>query len=310
MRLIVGTRGSKLSLIQTKTVIQELRKKIPKLEIKVKIIETTGDQKIHDSLISIEEKGMFEKEIDEAVNRGDVDFAVHSMKDVPTLQPTKSTIVAVPERQSPYDVLVSRKHHGLSDLLNSSIIGTGSPRRMAQLHNMRADLEVKSIRGNVDTRLKKLDQGLYDAIIIAEAGLQRLNMEDRITERLSFEEFTPSAGQGALAVVANEDNDKVVEILKLVNHQPSMVSIIAEREFIKEIGGGCKVPLGAVSQIQNDKLLLNAVILTPDGKSKIQLRKVGDCTSPDRLGHKTAKEMLEMGAKHLIECWRYSNDRR
>lgn len=304
MKLTVGTRGSKLSLIQTDIVIQKLKEEAPELEIEVKIIKTTGNRVTHKPLISIKEKGIFEKEIDKAVLRGDIDFAVHSMKDVPIIQPPKTIIVAVPEREFPHDVLVSKDGLRLKDLPIKALAGTGSPRRIAQLRRVRPDLKVKSIRGNVDTRVRKLKQGLYDAIILAEAGLQRLKMQDCITERLSLKDFTPAPGQGALAVVAKEDNKKVIEVLKGVNHRPSMASVLAERAFIRKIGGGCKVPLGAIAQVQNNVLSLHASVLSPDGKTKIQNSKVGDPASPEELGFKVAQEILEIGAADLIQRWR------
>lgn len=304
MKLVVGTRGSKLSLIQTDTVIQKLKEKLPDLKIEIKIIKTTGDRITHKPLLLIKEKGIFEKDIDEAVLGGDVDFAVHSMKDVPTIQPPKTIIVAVPERGSPYDVLVSREGLRLKDLPGGAVIGTGSPRRAAQLHHVRPDLKVGSIRGNVDTRIRKLKQGLYDAVILAEAGLQRLNMQDCITERLSFEDFTPAPGQGALAVVAREDNEEVGKALRRVNHWPSMAATLAERAFVRKVGGGCKVPLGAVAQVQDGALSLQASVLSPDGKTKIQTSKTGDLASPEGLGLKVAQEILELGARTLIQRWR------
>jgi len=310
MKLTVGTRGSKLSLIQTGIVTQKLREEIPSLETEFKIIKTTGDKITYKPLISIKVKGIFEKEIDKAVFRGDIDFAVHSMKDVPVIQPPKTIIVAVPEREFPYDVLVSRGGLRLKDLPNKAFVGTASPRRIAQLLRVRPDLKVKSIRGNVDTRVRKLKQGPYDAIILAEVGLQRLNMQDHITERLSLEDFTPAPGQGALAVVAREDNKKAIEILKQINHWPSMASVFAERAFIREIGGGCKVPLGAFAQVRNNILSLYASVLSPDGKTKIEISKVGDPASPEKLGLKAAREISEIGAASLIERWRNLYERR
>ncbi|KYH42446.1 MAG: Porphobilinogen deaminase [Candidatus Bathyarchaeota archaeon B63] len=304
MKLTVGTRGSRLSLIQTESVIRRLRREIPELEVEVKIIKTTGDRITRRPLISIREKGIFEREIDKAVLRGDVDFAVHSMKDVPIIQPPRTVIVAVPERESAYDVLVSREGLGLKELPGGAVIGTGSPRRIAQLLRVRPDLRVKSIRGNVDTRVRKLKQGLYDAVILAEVGLQRLGMQDCITERLSLEDFTPAPGQGALAVVAREDNEKVIEALRLINHQPSMASVLAERAFIKEIGGGCRVPMGAFAQVQNNMLSIYAVVLSPDGRTRIQTSKKGDPEHPEELGVKAAREILEKGAASLIKRWR------
>jgi hydroxymethylbilane synthase len=310
VKLTVGTRGSNLSLIQTDVVIRKLKREISGLEIEVKVIKTTGDRMSNKPLLLIKEKGIFEKDIDKAVLRGDVDFAVHSMKDVPIIQPPKTLIVAVPERESPYDVLVSRDGMKLKDLPSGAVVGTGSPRRKAQLHHARPDLKVASIRGNVDTRVKKLKQGLYDAVILAEVGLQRLNMQDTITERLSLEEFTPAPGQGALAIVAREDNEKVNEVLRRINHWPSMAAVLAERAFIRKIGGGCKVPLGAIAQVKNGALSFYAAVLSPDGKTKIQTSKVGDLTSPEELGLKAAQEILRLGAESLVQHWRKLYEKR
>ncbi len=304
MKLTVGTRGSNLSLIQTDVIVKKLKKEISDLEIEVKVIKTTGNRITHKPLLLIKEKGIFEKDIDKAVLRRDVDFAVHSMKDVPTIQPPKTLIVAVPERESPYDVLVSRDGLRLKDLPSGAVVGTGSPRRKAQLHSVRPDLKVESIRGNVDTRVKKLKQGRYDAVVLAEAGLQRLSIQDNITERLPLEEFTPAPGQGALAVVTRKDNEKVNEVLRLVNHRPSMAAVLAERAFVRKIGGGCKVPLGAIAQVKNGALSLYTSILSPDGKTKIQTSKAGDLASPEELGLKAAQEILTLGAGNLIQYWR------
>ncbi|RLI47023.1 hydroxymethylbilane synthase [Candidatus Bathyarchaeota archaeon] len=304
VKLTVGTRGSNLSLIQTDIVVKKLKKEISDLEIEVKVIKTTGDRITSKPLLLIKEKGIFEKDIDKAVLRGDVDFAVHSMKDVPTVQPPKTIIVAVPERESPHDVLISRDGMKLKDLPSKAVVGTGSPRRKAQLHYARPDLKVESIRGNVDTRLRKLKQGLYDAVILAEAGLQRLNIQDVITERLPIEEFTPASGQGALAVVAREDNEEVNEVLRRINHWPSMAAVLAERAFVRKIGGGCKVPLGAIAQAKSGTLSLYVSVLSPDGKTKIQTSKTGDLAYPEELGLKVAQETLTLGAESLIRHWR------
>lgn len=309
MKLTVGTRGSRLSLIQTEDVIQKLREENSEIEMEVQVIRTTGDKVTSKPLISIKDKGIFEKEIDKAVLRGDVDIAVHSMKDVPTIRPPKIIILAVPERESPYDALVSREGLKLKALPNKAIIGTGSPRRKAQVLHMRSDIKVKHIRGNVDTRVRKLDEGFYDAIILAEAGLQRLDMQDCITQRLSLEDFTPAPGQGALAVVGRQDDKKVIEVLKPINHWPSMASVLAERSFVKEIGGGCRVPLGAFAEVRNNRLLLHASVLSPEGKTKIQTSEVGDPTSPDELGSKVAQKLMNTGATSLIQRWRTQYDR-
>lgn len=304
MELTVGTRGSKLSLVQTKIVVRQLSNAHPNLRINVKIIRTLGDRVINRPLLQIKEKGIFEKEIDKAVLRREVDFAVHSMKDVPTELLPKIIIAAVPKRDSPYDVLVSRDKLPLEKLPPSAVIGTSSPRREAELRHIRPDLNVKPIRGNVDTRVRKLLRGLYDAVILAEVGLERLNMQSYITEQLPFKEFTPAPGQGALAVVTKEDNDNTVKLLKSINHPPSMAEILAERAFIQKIGGGCKVPLGAIARAHKNTLSFYASVLSPDGKMKIQASKVGDIDSPEELGVRVAQEILKLGADELIQHWR------
>ncbi|MFQ6075810.1 MAG: hydroxymethylbilane synthase [Candidatus Bathyarchaeia archaeon] len=299
--MTVGTRGSRMSRIQTDMIVQKLKELLPDADIEIKVIRTIGDLITQKPLFMFERKGIFEREIDRAVTRGEVDFAVHSLKDVPTTIPQKTVIVAVPERGSPHDVLVSRDGLGLKDLPEGAVIGTSSPRRMAQTRYVRPDLKVRPIRGNVDTRVKKLERGWYDALILAEAGLRRLGLQDRITERLSLEDFTPAPGQGALAVIANKDNKGVVDILKQLNHQPSMAAALAERAFIRAVGGGCKVPLGALAQSKGDKLSLFASVLSPDGSARVQASNVGDLSSPEDLGLKVAQEVLKLGGGELVQ---------
>lgn len=300
MKLNVGTRGSRLSLIQTGMVIQKLRKVYPDLQVEIKVIKTKGDRVTRKPLNLIEGSGVFEKEIDQAVLRREVDFAVHSMKDVPTIHSPRIVIAAVPERDLPYDALVSKGAVKLSELPEGAVVGTSSPRREAQLHHVRPDLKAKSIRGNVDTRLRKLRHGLYDAIILAEAGLRRLNLEGYIAERLSLEEFTPAPGQGALALVARKESEDVISILKNVNHPPSMAETIAEREFLRRIGGGCRTPVGAIARAHVDILSLYVSILSSDGKMKIQTSQTGDILHPEALGVSATQKLLKFRAKELI----------
>lgn len=310
MKFTIGTRGSRLALIQTEEVIKHIKEKIPKVEIEIKVIKTIGDKERDKPLMSINEKGIFEKELGKALLKGEVDIAVHSMKDVPITQSSRIINVAVPKRGSPQDALVSRQGLKLKDLPRKAIIGTGSPRRKAQILHIRPDLEVKSIRGNVDTRVKKLEEGLYDALILAQVGLQRLDMEDRMSERLPLEDFVPSPGQGALAVVATENNERVIHSLKMINHPPSRASVLAERTFHKEMGGGCKVPIGALAHVRNNKLLLRASVLSPEGKKRIEYGGSGDLESPEKLGCKVAREIKKAGATYLIKHWRREHEGR
>ncbi len=300
MKLVVGTRGSRLSLIQTDCVVRNIKEKFPDLSIKTKVIETIGDKMSDKPLLSIKEKGIFEKNIDRAIIKGEIDFAVHSMKDVPTIRQFETAIVAVPERKSPYDVLVTHDELGLNELPTGSIIGTGSPRRKAQLNHLRPDLKVKSIRGNIDTRVKKLLQGQYDAIILAEVGLQRLNFEGRLFKRLSLKDFTPSPGQGALAVVARSDRDDIMGFLKSINHVPSMIETQCERVFTKDVGGGCKVPIGAIARVNDGILSLYTSLHSLDGRIKVDASDIGDMNTPEELGKKVAKKIRRAGGEALL----------
>lgn len=303
MKITVGTRGSKLSLIQTKTVIQQLKTAFPDLAVEMKVIKTTGDRVARKPLPLIKAKGIFEKEIDRAVLNGRVDFAVHSMKDVPTIQPPGTLIVAVPKRVSPYDVLVSKDNMKLKELPPGAVVGTCSPRRKAQVNHLRPDLKVEPIRGNVDTRISKLKEGLIDAVVLAEAGLQRLKMQGCITERLPPKDFTPAPGQGALAVIAREDNTDAINLLKRVNHPSSMAETLAERTFIRELWGGCQVPVGALGRTNWPILTLYASILSPNGKVKMNVSQGGDIRSPEWLGMRVAHRIRHQ-AGGLIEQWR------
>ncbi len=301
MRLGVGTRGSRLSLTQTASVVDSLRDSLPGLQIETKIIRTVGDRIPSRPIPALGVKGVFEREIDLALVRGSVDFAVHSMKDVPAALPPKVAVVAVPERGSPYDALVSRDGLKLMDLPAGTVVGTGSPRREAQLHAIRPDLKVKSIRGNVESRMGKLTQGIYDAIVVGEAGLRRLGMASSITEVLPLRRFTPAPGQGALAVVAREDDKEVVEILKRVNHPPSMAEILAERSFMRAIGGGCAVPLGAIARARGRRLAIYASLVSPDGRQQLRAEGIGALGAPESLGLRLARRMLRAGARCLLE---------
>ncbi|MGQ9469092.1 MAG: hydroxymethylbilane synthase [Nitrososphaerales archaeon] len=304
MNLIVGTRGSKLSLIQTERVIRRLEHSIPNLGIEVKVIKTAGDRFMNKPLTQFKRKGIFEREIDKAIIKGDIDFAVHSMKDLPTSLPKGLIIASVPKRDSPYDVLITKNGSKLKDLPKGAIIGTSSIRREAQIRFVRPDLEIKPIRGNVDTRIKKLKEGQYDAIILAEAGIKKLNMGDFISERLSLKQFTPAPGQGALALVTMEENSELLEILKRINHEPSMAEVLAERALIKKIGGGCKAPIGAIARARKNSIHLRACTFSSNGKTKIEIARLGSIDAPEDLGVKVAEDLINLGAKDVIKEWR------
>ncbi|MEM4250387.1 MAG: hydroxymethylbilane synthase [Candidatus Bathyarchaeia archaeon] len=303
MRLIVGTRGSRLSLAQTESVVDALTRNSPNIKIQTKIIETTGDRLESAPLKEIYGKGVFEKEVDEAIVKGEVDFAVHSMKDVPAEQPEGLTIAAVPRRAPPNDVLVSQPPLRLHDLPPGAKVGTSSPRRIAELLRIRPDLKPIPIRGNVDTRIRKLDAGDYDAIILAEAGLTRLSMKNRIVDRLSLEEFTPAPGQGFLAVVARRDRVDVLKLLDSVNNPESLAEAVAERAFMNEVGGGCKIPLGAFAQAQDGTLNLFGSVISPDGSKRVDVKEAGTVERAEAAGRAAAKRIMKMGAAEIVRSW-------
>lgn len=302
MKLVVGSRGSRLALKQVDIVASKLGGINPPVNVETLIVKTAGDVFRDRPITSIDQKGVFSKAIDEAVLRGEADFAVHSMKDLPNELPPGTSICAIPERASPYEVLVSPMYGSLGELPPGAVVGTSSPRRTAQILHMRGEVEVKLIRGNVDTRLRKLEEGQYDALILAEAGLARLGREDVIKERLSLREFTPPAGQGALAIVAREEDDDVKKVLNQITHPPSWAAIEAERAFIDAIGGGCSIPLGVNVQL-TEEMTIYASLLSPDGRVRHQFSTSGDGAHPRKFGWKAAIEMMEQGASRLIERW-------
>lgn len=299
MKLKIGTRGSKLALTQTEIISKLLKDKFEELEFETKIIKTTGDKILDAPLAKIGGKGLFVKEIDEAVARGDVDFAVHSMKDVPTDLVEGIEIAASPKREPVNDVLIAREPGGLDELREGAVLGTSSLRRRAQALNTRPDLEVKDLRGNVDTRLRKLNEGQYDAIIMAKAGLKRLGLLEHVTENLPADVFVPSVGQGAIAVVARIDSD-MGKYLDTINHEETLTGVMAERAFLKRLGGGCQVPIGAYTQIK-ERLTIKGVVITPDGKKKIEVTTEGAPEEAEKIGTNAAETLLKNGADLILE---------
>ncbi|HSQ02342.1 MAG TPA: hydroxymethylbilane synthase [Methanobacterium sp.] len=285
----VGTRGSSLATVQTNGIINELSR-LTDEKIDMEIIKTTGD-KIQDSqLYNIDAKGIFTRELDKAVNEGAVDFAVHSLKDLPTELEGDLEIVAVPRRESPKEVLVSK--YGWDEIPSGATVGTSSIRREAFCNFHNKDFNIKPIRGNIDTRIKKVLSGDYDATIMAEAGLKRLGLTEYIKQRFSIEYFTPAAGQGAIAVVARHDSDKR-NILEKLNHTPSFQEVTAEKRVLQELGVGCQWPLGVSASVKENKLKLRAVLLTKEGKVLSSVKVEGSADEASKLGLKAAKLMME-----------------
>jgi len=303
LKLTIGTRGSILALKQVEIVEQLIARKIPRVQTETKVIVTSGDKFRDRSIEAINERGVFTKTIDEAILSGEISFAVHSMKDLPMEIPTGLVIAAVPERASPNDAFISENYSNISDLPENAIVGTASLRRKAQLLYQRKDLDVKLIRGNVETRLQKLHDGEYDAIILAKSGLDRLSMEDIVTDLLHLEDFTPMACQGALALVARSDNQNVIDVSQKITHPDSWRCTMAERSFMTTVGGGCKTPIGVVVK-QEKKLELFSSILAPNGSVRFQYKRTGDSETPEEFGKKAALDMLEQGGATLIKRWK------
>ena len=257
---IIGTRGSKLALAQAEQVKRELLLAYPDLKVELRIIKTKGDKRLDLSLNASGDKGLFTKELEEALFAGEIDCAVHSLKDLPVELCSGTSLGAILRREQVNDILISLRYKSLAELPNGAIVGTSSPRRAAQLLEQRSDLDIREIRGNVDTRLAKLDNGEYDAIVMAYAGLKRLGLEERITQVLPEVQMVPAPGQGAIAVQIKSDREDYKELLKLLHHDYTARCVEVERYILSQIGGGCAVPFGcncsvgvAKEQVQKDE---------------------------------------------------------
>lgn len=284
-----GTRGSRLAMVQTEHIIKELSE-ITSQKTEVEVIKTTGD-KIKDSqLYNMDVKGIFTRELDKAVLEGEVDFAVHSLKDLPTELVDGLEVVSIPPRESPREALISP--YGWDEIPEGGTLGTSSLRREAFIKHYLKNVHIKSVRGNVETRINKVLNGEYHGIILAEAGLKRLRLQEHVKQVFPTEYFTPAAGQGALAIVAREDSE-FNGILRKLNHTPTALEVKAEKTVLEELGGGCQWPLGANAHVEGNKLYLYAILLTRQGEviSKVHLR--GPISDAQKMGEKAAKIIKE-----------------
>jgi len=307
-KLKLGTRGSKLALWQANYVAHLIRFFDPSLEVEIIPITTKGDKILDAPPAKIGDKGLFTKEIEEALLRGEIDMAVHSLKDLPTKLPDGLTLAAYTMRDYPFDVLVSRTGKKLKELPAGAVVGTSSLRRRALLKRYRPDLEIKEIRGNVDTRLKKLDEGQYDAILLAQSSLERLGWGDKITEILDY--FIPAVGQGIIGVETREDDKELIEFLReAVNDPGSEAEARAEREFLKTLEGGCQVPIGAFAVVEMDgSLKIKGFVADPEGKEYYEAHTQGHAQYPEAAGAELAQKLLKMGAGKILKCLKGNND--
>ncbi len=299
--LVIGTRGSRLALAQTRLVVEALRAAKPEVDVEVRIIRTEGDRDTRTSLGELGGRGVFVKEIEEALLMGEIDAAVHSLKDVPTDIPFGLVIAAVPERADPRDALVSRAGERLSALPVGARVGTGSGRRAAQLLALRPDLRPVDIRGNVDTRLRRLDEGAFDAIIVAVAGLSRLGLEGRMTETLEPMVMTPAVGQGALAVEVRGSDDVALDAFRALDHEPTRLCVEAERAFLRRLGAGCRVPVGALASLEAGVLHIVGALAEAPGAPVVRGALRGSPADAERLGAALAEELASRAGVTLAE---------
>lgn len=295
-RLRIGSRGSQLALWQANHVAALLRAQGHTVEIE--IIKTTGDKITSVALAKVGTKGMFTKEIEEALHDHRVDLAVHSLKDVPTELAHEFELAAIMKREDPRDAFISVKFAALEELPQGAKVGTSSLRRQCQLKSIRPDLEVFPLRGNVDTRLRKLESGEYDAIILAAAGVSRLGLDAHVRSRILPDIMCPAVGQGALAIEIRRDDAHTKDLLAFLNDADTRRAIECERALLSSLGGGCQVPIGAYAEKRGDRLYLRAMVGSPDG-SEI-LREQADGTDAVKLGRETAQTLLRHGADKIL----------
>jgi len=296
-KLTVGSRGSRLALLQTESVIARIREINPDLEVSVSKIVTTGDRN-HRRRLGGTDTAIFVKELEEALLDSRIDLAVHSLKDLPTQLPPRLCLLAVTERLDPRDVLVAKS--GLNELASGSRIGTGSLRRTIQLMSYRPDLQASPIRGNIDTRLGKVLSGEFDGVIVAAAALLRLGWEERITEYLPLGNFLPAVGQGALAVEARLGDGDIARLVSPINHLPTWQCVTAERAFLYKLGGGCRTPVAALGTVNGSTLRLEGMVASMSGGKGLHASEEGSALSAEETGVKLAEKMRGMGAAEII----------
>jgi hydroxymethylbilane synthase len=296
----IGSRGSQLALWQANHISALLRARGH--EVEIEIIHTTGDKITDVALAMVGTKGMFTKEIEEALADGRVDLAVHSLKDLPTELPPGFEIAAITKREDARDAFCSRLYSNVENLPRGARVGTSSLRRQAQLKAIRPDLDIHPLRGNVDTRLRKLEQGEYDAIILAWAGLNRLGKTELIKQIIPVQIMCPAAGQGALAIEIREADSATRQHVEFLNDDAARAATTCERALLNRLGGGCQVPIGAFAEMRNGKLHLEAIVADPDGSKVLRESRDGNCNDPEQLGNDVGETLLARGGAEILEA--------
>jgi hydroxymethylbilane synthase len=302
--LRIGTRGSRLALWQTRHVIELLRRQQPALTVTEHILETEGDR-TQGEIVASGAVGVFVKRIEQALTDGEIDLAVHSLKDMPTEQPEGLTVAAVPERHDARDTLVSAEGWTLDELPEGTRVGTGSPRRRAQLLHHRPDLEVVPVRGNVDTRIRKLVAGEFGALVLAAAGLERLGLDEVPCRHLEIDVCMPAVGQGALAVELRSDDARTREVVASLNHEPSRAAVDAERSLLRRLGGGCLAPAAAHARITAGRMHLAGLVCDPDGRALLMEQESGAVEDGEVIGARLADRLLTAGARAVLQAIRH-----
>ncbi len=301
-KIVIATRGRKREFWLEECIKSELEKIDSNYEVELNIIKTTGDKILDVPLAQVGGKGLFVKEIEEAMLRGEADLAVHSMKDVPTDLPQGLHLPTITKREDPRDAFIAGKDmKNFLDLPQGATVGTSSLRRICQLLNKRPDLRINQLRGNVDTRLRKLEEGQFDAIILATAGVKRLGHEDKITERMATNISLPAIGQGAVGIECRVDDEFINNLLAKLDHYETSVCVRAERAFLKKLEGGCQVPIAAYAQLIDGKITMSGLVGSVDGKTLIKDTLEGTPEGPETLGTMLAEKLLAKGAKEILD---------
>jgi len=312
-QIVVGTRDSALALWQTHWVVENLQRLNPEYSFKIMEMKTQGDKILDVALAKIGDKGLFTKELEVAMLNREIDLAVHSMKDLPTRLPDGLIIGAICEREEPGDVLISRDGLNLDDLPQGARVGTSSLRRRAQLKKYRPDLKIEDLRGNLNTRMAKLERENLDGIILAAAGVIRLGWGDRITQRIPFEVSLPAVGQGSVGIEIRDGDPEVLALVKTLEHKESAYAILAERALLRKLEGGCQIPIGALGRVDGDKLILEGVVASLEGKDLVRSSITGTVNDAELLGVELANNLLAMGADEILRSVRQefeNNDRK
>ncbi len=300
-KIVIATRGSKLALWQAEHIRDRLIFRYPELKVELLKIKTRGDKILDVPLAKVGGKGLFVKEIEEALMDGRADIAVHSMKDVPTELPAGLKLGIIPERESPVDLLLSCKYKNLMELPEKARVGTSSLRRQAQLLHLRPDLEVVSLRGNLDTRVRKLKEGQFDAIIVARAGMRRLGLTVDYEYELAPPGFLPAVAQGALGIEYAEDRHDLDELLEFLDHAPTRFCVHAERGFLHGLDGGCQVPIACYACYKDNQLHISGLVADLKGERMVRRERSGEPEEASRLGQELAQEVLKAGGKEILE---------